>query len=86
MAKRQKKNAIKRARISIVLPSYNEDDVIALETIRTRLNDRYPSCSVCRGVGHPTTTCGTVYMVSGAVKMIPGVRDAWKDRVNKNIN
>lgn len=63
--------------ISASKPSYTVEDEQVMRLIIAKLRAKYPGCTLCGGAGHPTSTCGTLFMANNAMKAIPGVCNAW---------
>lgn len=57
--------------------SYTAEDEQLMRAILEKLRVKYANCTLCGGTGHPTSTCGTLFMANNAMKAIPGVCNAW---------
>lgn len=64
--------------------SYTDLDEQIMRSILAKLELKYPHCSLCGGKGHPTSTCGYLYMANKALNSIPGVCNAWAALKLKN--
>lgn len=80
---KKKLNKIKKT-INNDKKSYTDADEALMKTILNKLELKYPNCTLCGGKGHPTNTCGYLFMANNALNNIPGVCNAWAALKLKN--